>query len=125
MEAVTRPHPSDFTVDIKQLADGTWRVQIREVSAYWGEGAQLTEALDALRKRAVLKVSSKGTPDTETLRGAAAAFAAETAVENYLASHQEGETEPEQELERADSTAWDDVSVISFKRKPPTKPDAS
>ena len=109
-----RPHPKEFTVDIKQLADGTWRIQIREVAAFWGEGPQLTDALDALRKRAVPGVPSKGVPDTETLRGAAAAFAAEGAVEKYLATRQEAGA-----LEDDESAAWDDVSVISFKRKPP------
>ena len=69
------PHPKDFTVDIKQLPDGSWRLQINEVPAFWGEGVSLADALDALRKRALPGVPTKGPPDEETLRGAAAAFA--------------------------------------------------
>ena len=111
------PHPKDFTVDIKQLPDGTWRVQIREVPSYWGQGAQLTDALDDLRKRAVPRVSTKGAPDAETLRGAAAAFAAEGAVERYL-EVQQGSDPPDE-----DPASWDDISVISFRRKP--KPGSS
>jgi hypothetical protein len=79
---MSRPHPSEFSVDIKRRADGTWRIQIREVPAFWGEGAELRDALDALRKRAVPAVPTRGAPDEDTLRGAAAAFAAESAVES-------------------------------------------
>ena len=110
---MSRPHPKDFTVDIKQHADGTWRIQIREVPAYWGEGPKLSDALDALRKRAVPAVSTKGAPDAETLRGAAAAFAAEGAVESYIEAEQRSDAADD------DSESWDDVSVISFRRKPP------
>lgn len=116
---MNRPHPSEFSVEIKRRADGTWRVQIREDPAFWGEGGELRDALDALRKRAVSAVPSLGAPDADTLRGAAATLAAESAVERYL--DETGDVASEEDP----ASNWDDVSVISFRRKPPPGSDPS
>jgi len=111
------PHPEHFTVDIDQRADGTWRVQVRDEPAFWGEGAGLAEALDALRKRALAAVP-KDVGREAVLRGAAAAFAAETAVEKYLGTADDAEGEPDS----VDGSSWDDVSVLKGARGPRSKP---
>jgi len=110
------PHPENFMVDIEQRDDGSWRVQVRDEPAFWGEGAGLADALDALRRRALAAVPSDVGREA-ILRGAAAAFAAETAVEKYLGQSEETEGGPETD----EGSTWDDVSVLSGARgaKPP------
>lgn len=112
---MSRPHPSDFTVDISQRPDGGWRVQIQEVPAFWGEGGCLREALGELRKRALPRVAATESPGMDTLRGAAAVFAAENAAERYL-ELQDGVVAVDE-----GSAAWDDVSVISRRKTPSSR----
>ncbi len=114
---MSQPNPNDFTVEIKQRADGTWRVQIREEPAFWGEGVVLTDALEALRSRAVPKVLTTGSPDLDTRRGAAAVFAAESAVERYIEDGHGDEADD-------NVGSWDDVSVITFRRKGPASDES-
>jgi predicted RNase H-like HicB family nuclease len=107
------PHPEQFSVDIEQRADGTWRVQVRDEPAFWGEGGDLANALDALRKRALAAVPKEVGRET-ILRGAAAAFAAETAVEKYLGAFEDTESGED----AGDDSSWDDVSVLAGARGP-------
>ncbi len=112
------PHPEQFAVDIEQRPDGTWRVQVRDEPDFWGEGTDLAAALDALRKRALAAVPKEAGREA-ILRGAAAAFAAETAVEKYLDTAEETEGEPD---DTGDGSSWDDVSVLKGARGPKPKP---